>query len=108
MGHLDTVWPVGQLQRQPLEERDGKLFGPGVYNMKAGLAIGATAVRVSGTRRPPKSGPPSRSWSRRDEEVGSATSRKLIEDLARQHDAVLVLEPAIPGGDGEDRAQRRR
>jgi len=98
MGHLDTVWPVGQLQRQPLEERDGKLFGPGVYDMKAGLAIGATAVRVLQNRRALEDRPAVTFLVTSDEEVGSGTSRKLIEDLARQHDAVLVLEPAIPGG----------
>ena len=37
LGHFDTVWPLGQIQRQPLEMRDGRLFGPGVYDMKAGL-----------------------------------------------------------------------
>jgi len=98
MGHLDTVWPLGQLQRQPLEERDGKLFGPGVYDMKAGLAIGATAVRVLQDTCAPEERPAVTFLVTSDEEVGSATSRKLIEDLARQHDAVLVLEPAIPGG----------
>lgn len=46
IGHYDTVWPVGQIARMPVEVRDGKLFGPGVYDMKAGLAIGLLALRA--------------------------------------------------------------
>ncbi len=46
VGHFDTVWPVGQLERMPLLEKEGKLFGPGVLDMKAGLAIGITAAQI--------------------------------------------------------------
>ena len=98
VGHFDTVWPVGQLARMPLEEKDGKLFGPGVLDMKAGLAIGITAARLVAARLPESSRPDVRLLATTDEEVGSATSRAAIETLARNSDAVLVLEPALPGG----------
>ena len=97
VGHFDTVWPIGQLDRQPLAARDGKLFGPGVYDMKAGLVIALTAVELVRGHRP-TSCPSVTLLATADEETGSATSRGLIESLARQHDAVLVFEPAIPGG----------
>ena len=81
VGHFDTVWPVGQIARMPVEERDGQLRGPGVLDMKAGLAIGMTAARVlceaSDERRPTV-----RLLATSDEEVGSATSRAAIERLA--------------------------
>ena len=96
IGHFDTVWPIGQIRRQPLEVRDGRLFGPGVLDMKAGLAIATTAMRViaaAGLRAPSVT-----LLATSDEEVGSATSRALIESLAKESAAVLVFEPALPGG----------
>ena len=97
LGHFDTVWPVGQIARQPLVERDGRLFGPGVYDMKAGLVIALTAVGLARSHEPAAC-PSVTLLATADEETGSATSRGLIEALAREHDAVLVFEPAIPGG----------
>jgi glutamate carboxypeptidase len=97
LGHFDTVWPVGQLERMPLVRSNGRLHGPGVFDMKAGIAIGMLATRalletgVSLSRRIVML------WTT-DEEVGSATSRAAIEDEARRSDAVLVLEPSLPGG----------
>jgi glutamate carboxypeptidase len=97
LGHFDTVWPVGQLERMPLVRSNGRLHGPGVFDMKAGIAIGMLATRalletgVSLNRRIVML------WTT-DEEVGSATSRAAIEDEARRSDAVLVLEPSLPGG----------
>jgi glutamate carboxypeptidase len=98
VGHFDTVWPVGQLARMPLEEKDGRLFGPGVLDMKAGLAIGITAARAVWSDRLAKRRPRIRLIATADEEVGSGTSRAVIETLARESAAVLVLEPALPGG----------
>jgi glutamate carboxypeptidase len=97
LGHFDTVWPVGQLERMPLVRSNGRLHGPGVFDMKAGIAIGMLATRalletgISLSRRIVML------WTT-DEEVGSATSRAAIEDEARRSDAVLVLEPSLPGG----------
>jgi glutamate carboxypeptidase len=97
LGHFDTVWPVGQLDRMPLSRKDGRLHGPGVFDMKAGIALGMLA-----TRAVLETGTPLRRrivmlWTT-DEEIGSGTSRAAIEDEARRSDAVLVLEPSLPGG----------
>jgi glutamate carboxypeptidase len=91
LGHLDTVWPLGTLARWPFSVRDGIATGPGVFDMKAGIVQGLHAlalqddldgvtVLVTG-----------------DEEIGSPTSRQLVEDTARGADAVLVLEPSAGG-----------
>ena len=96
LGHFDTVWPVGQIRAMPFEERDGRLHGPGIYDMKAGIAVSLLAVRLLAQARtdPP---PVTMLWTT-DEETGSRTSRRLIEDTARNSRAVLVLEPSLPGG----------
>jgi glutamate carboxypeptidase len=97
LGHYDTVWPVGQLARMPLRRDGDRLFGPGVFDMKAGIVIALLAMRVledAGVR------PRHRVvmlWTT-DEEVGSTTSRGIIESEARVSRAALVLEPALPGG----------
>lgn len=96
LGHFDTVWPVGQLARMPLEFKDGRLFGPGVFDMKAGIALGLLAVRALFEVSPP----PGRIvmlWTS-DEERRSRTSRALIEEEARRSRAAFVLEPGLPGG----------
>jgi glutamate carboxypeptidase len=95
--HLDTVWPIGTLAGMPLREDDGKLFGPGVYDMKAGTAILLTALRVlREAGLPPKH--PVRMLFTGDEEVGSVTSRDLIEAEARRSRLTIVLEPALASG----------
>ena len=91
LGHTDTVWPIGTLAAMPVERRDGALHGPGVYDMKAGLVIGLQAMRLLG----PASTASVVILATGDEEVGSTTSRALIEAEARAADAVLVLEPAL-------------
>lgn len=97
LGHFDTVWPVGQLERMPLKREGKRLHGPGVFDMKAGIGIAMLAARaLAGT-----DGASARSlvmlWTT-DEEVGSRSSRALIEAEARRSEAVLVLEPSLPGG----------
>jgi glutamate carboxypeptidase len=95
--HFDTVWPVGQLARMPVEQRDGRLYGPGVYDMKGGLVIGLLAMRaLFETPSPPDAEVVFLLTS--DEETGSATSRALIEREATAASAVFVLEPGLPGG----------
>lgn len=97
LGHVDTVWPVGQLQRMPLRHENGRLHGPGVLDMKAGLAIATLAIRALAET----SGAPAGRVTllcTTDEEVGSPSSRALIEEQARRSEAVLVLEPSLPGG----------
>lgn len=98
IGHYDTVWPVGQIARMPLVEKDGKLFGPGVYDMKAGLAMGILAARALVEAIPVAKRPRLSMLITSDEETGSQTSRALIEQTAREHVAALVLEPALPDG----------
>ena len=98
LGHFDTVCPIGQIARQPIEIRDGRLFGPGVYDMKAGLAIAIAAVRAVLEVVPAAERPAIVLLATADEEVGSGTSRALIEKLARESAAVLVLEPATFSG----------
>lgn len=95
--HLDTVWPIGTLAKMPLREEDGKLFGPGVYDMKAGTAILLTALRMlREAGLAPKH--PVRMLFTTDEEVGSVASRGLIEAEARRSRLVTVLEPALATG----------
>ena len=97
LGHFDTVWPVGQLSRMPLKTENGRLYGPGVFDMKAGIAIAMLATRAlleTGTSIAHRI---TMLWTT-DEEVGSDTSRGAIEDEARRSAAVLVLEPSLPGG----------
>jgi glutamate carboxypeptidase len=95
LGHFDTVWPVGQLARMPLREEAGRLYGPGIFDMKAGIAVAMLAARALSRF----GGSPRLTmlWTT-DEEVGSGTSRATIETIARECRAVLVLEPSLPGG----------
>jgi glutamate carboxypeptidase len=97
LGHFDTVWPVGQLDRMPLTRKDGRLHGPGVFDMKAGIAIGMLATRALLETGTPVARRIVMLWTS-DEEIGSGSSRAAIEDEARRSDAVLVLESSLPGG----------
>lgn len=95
IGHFDTVWPVGQIERMPVRAEDGRLYGPGIYDMKASIAVAALALRALGRRAAvPRV---TLLWTT-DEEIGSGTSRALIESLAAGSTAVLVVEPSLPGG----------
>ena len=97
LGHFDTVWPVGQLDRMPLTRSGGRLHGPGVFDMKAGIAIAMLATRALLEAGPKIEDRIVMLWTT-DEEVGSESSRAAIEDEARRSRAVLVLEPSLPGG----------
>lgn len=92
LGHLDTVWPIGTITDWPFHIEDGIARGPGVFDMKAGLVIALTAIGLLGN--PDGIGLLITS----DEEIGSATSRALIEQHARAAGAVLVCEPSADGG----------
>lgn len=96
IGHYDTVWPIGQVERMPIEIRDGRLFGPGVLDMKGGIAIGMLAARALRDVAP-LNVRLVMLWTS-DEERGSLTSRALVEEEARRSRAVFVLEPALDGG----------
>ena len=91
LGHLDTVWPLGTLKTMPWRERDGRYFGPGVLDMKSGVAMALAAIRAL---EQPGSLRPVTLLLNSDEEVGSPVSRPITERLALASSAVLVLEPA--------------
>jgi glutamate carboxypeptidase len=97
VGHVDTVWPHGQIARMPLVRRDGKLWGPGTLDMKVGVSMGLLATRAVFESARPVAGTVAMLVTS-DEETGSDTSRELIEREALASDAVLVLEPALAGG----------
>jgi len=92
LGHSDTVWPLGTLKSMPWREGKGRLWGPGVLDMKGGLAQFVFAVRILRELDVPVAKKVALLINS-DEEVGSLNSRPLTEKLARQSDAVLVLEP---------------
>lgn len=97
LGHADTVYPRGTLAIQPVVERDGKLFGPGVYDMKGGLLLMCAAIEaLQALGRAPRR--PVWILQTDDEEIGSPASRPFIEQVACETGTVLVLEPATPGG----------
>jgi glutamate carboxypeptidase len=91
LGHLDTVWPTGTLTTMPWREADGRYWGPGVLDMKAGVVIALAALN---TLREMKLARPVTLLLNSEEEVGSPISRKITERLALESAAVLVLEPA--------------
>ncbi|MBX6350081.1 MAG: M20 family metallopeptidase [Clostridia bacterium] len=99
LAHFDTVWPLGTLARRPVRLEDGRLFGPGAYDMKAGLVQALYALRALAELRADGRGdaprPPVTLLATSDEEVGSHRSRRLIEEEARRSRAVLVAEPAV-------------
>jgi glutamate carboxypeptidase len=97
VGHYDTVWPVGTLEKMPFRVEHGKAFGPGIFDMKASFTIFARVMEWIRAAALPLERPV---WAlfTCDEEVGSPSSRALIEELAQQAAYVLVLEPALPDG----------
>jgi glutamate carboxypeptidase len=97
LGHFDTVWPVGQLAKMPLQRDGGRLHGPGVFDMKAGIALAMLATRAVQQQHGLDGCQAVMLWTT-DEEIGSGTSRALIEAEAARSDAVLVFEPSLPGG----------
>ncbi len=95
--HIDTVHPIGTLLENPCVERNGKIFGPGSLDMKAGSAIFLETMRLLKENQIELPRPVTALFTS-DEETGSETSRYLIEQLARGAGLTLVLESALPGG----------
>ena len=105
LGHLDTIWPPGTLEISPFRVERGRAYGPGIFDMKSGIAIAIHALKSlaqSGRLR-----------NRRvavlltsDEEIGCGTSRALIEELARQSEFVLCMEAPL-GPDGALKTSRK-
>ena len=98
LGHFDTVWPRGTLERMPFRlDGQGRAHGPGTFDMKASLVLFLTVMQhlKENKLRSPR---PIWVLFTSDEEIGSPTSRGLIEQLARDCAYVLVLEPALADG----------
>jgi glutamate carboxypeptidase len=91
LGHLDTVWPMGALKSMPWRESGGKIYGPGILDMKAGVVMALTAISVL---RELSLLRPVTLLLNSEEEVGSPVSRPITEKLAKEFSAVFVLEPA--------------
>jgi glutamate carboxypeptidase len=91
LGHFDTVWPIGTLDRWPFSVSDGVATGPGIFDMKAGVVQGLFAL-ASLDRRDGVT-----LLLNSDEELGSDSSRASIEEVGGAAEAVLVLEPSEKG-----------
>ncbi len=105
LGHSDTVWPLGTLASMPFRQKDGRLWGPGVLDMKAGIAFFIYAMRILRDLEVPVARKVTMQINS-DEEVGSASSRGLTEKNARRSEAVLVLEPGT-GLEGKLKTARK-
>jgi len=94
---MDTVWDAGESERRPFKIENGKAYGPGAYDMKGGIVETLFAVKtlISLGATPQKK---IVVLHNSDEEIGSPTSRPIIEKAALESDAVLVLEPSAQGG----------
>ena len=93
--HMDTVFPLGTIDKFPYTEVNGKILGPGTLDMKAGIVIALAAIeeaQQSGLKRPVTL------LCTSDEEIGSRTSRQQIERFAREAALVLVLESGLVDG----------
>ena len=99
LGHLDTVYPLGTLATMPCRISGQKLFGPGSFDMKSGIAIILHAIEALRTWHADTMPRPVTVLLVSDEEVGSDSSRHITENLARKCQAVMVLEPSYgPNG----------
>lgn len=105
LGHCDTVWQTGTLQKMPVESRDGRLHGPGVYDMKGGLVQAIFALQ---TLRELGLSPPLTPvfFINSDEEIGSTESAEPIRKLAQQVDRAMVMEPSL-GANGKLKTARK-
>ncbi|MBN8656027.1 MAG: M20 family metallopeptidase [Anaerolineae bacterium] len=93
--HMDTVFPLGTIKTFPYREVEGKIHGPGVSDMKASLVISLASIEEAlahGLKRSITL------LCTSDEEIGSITSRELIQNLAKESELVFVMEPALISG----------
>lgn len=93
LGHMDTVYPIGTISRMPFRVAKGRVWGPGVLDMKGGIALMLHVIEamLGWMGKLPR---PVTIFLVSDEEVGSESSRAITEKLAQESDGVLVLEPA--------------
>lgn len=104
LGHFDTVKEIGTLQKEPLREENGRLYGPGTYDMKSGIVFAYFALRAIISHGLPLSKKLVFFWNT-DEEIGSVSSEQLIRAEAKRSKYTLVLEPAA--GDGSLKTSRK-
>ena len=98
--HCDTVWPAGTLAEMPFRVEGATAYGPGAYDMKAGLVVMLEAIRLAGDDRRAL-----RVFLTGDEEIGSRTARPLLEQAADGVAAAFVVEP--PGKTGNLKTSRK-
>ena len=98
LGHTDTVHARGTLHTQGVRAENGRLYGPGIFDMKASCVLALEAFRALNVLDLPAKGPVTLLLTC-DEESGSETGRPLVEEAARRAAQVFVLEPSAPGGD---------
>jgi glutamate carboxypeptidase len=94
LGHYDTVYPAGTLGKMPFRVEDGRAYGPGTFDMKAGIVQALFALDALRELHATIERRLVFLWTS-DEEIGSNSSRKLIEEEAKRSDAVFVLEPSL-------------
>jgi glutamate carboxypeptidase len=92
IGHMDTVYPRGAVAERPFTLRDGRAYGPGIFDMKSGILAGITALDLVGDAALERFASITFICNS-DEEIGSPGSTPLIRAEAARADAVLVLEP---------------
>jgi len=105
LGHFDTVWPMGTLAQMPFQVKSGRAWGPGVYDMKAGIVFAFHALAAVREVRGELPRPVTLLLVS-DEEIGSGSSRELTESVAQRCAAVYVLEPA-QGKEGSYKTWRK-
>lgn len=105
LAHSDTVWPMGTLSTMPFRQDKGRLWGPGVLDMKSGIVFFLFAMRALRELDMPVQRKVLLQINS-DEEVGSESSRPLTEEAARKSNAVLVLEPGT-GLEGKLKTARK-
>jgi len=105
LGHCDTVWPLNTLKKMPLRQHQGKMYGPGTYDMKAGLVQLVFAVEaLLANEIKPDVAPVI--FINSDEEIGSNESKTKIQRLAKVADRVFVMEPSL-GASGKLKTRRK-
>jgi len=109
LGHVDTVWPIGTLPGMPVREKGGRLYGPGVFDMKGGVAIAVFALLALADLERETGITPALApvlFLNSDEELGSPDSARRIRHLARRAARAFVLEPAF-GPEGRAKTERK-
>lgn len=97
LGHFDTVKDIGTLEQEPWRVEEGRVYGPGIYDMKSGIVFAYFALEAIREHKLPLNKRLVFLWNT-DEEMGSPSSRKYIQEEASKSSSVLVLEPSYGSG----------